>query len=120
MIKNSTENRPKIKPYKSLRNESYRKSLRLIRTNHKRGKNTFSKVLHANGMDSLHEYLSITLVHPKIILSGVTTSLLGEVISVSIAEIFGYEYNYLLFIYYFAVGYLASIIYLTLAGKLNK
>jgi hypothetical protein len=71
-------------------------------------------------MDSMHEYLAITLVHPKILLFASITSFVGEALSIVMAEVFGYSYNYLLFLYFFLFGYVLSMIYLTLTAKLKR
>jgi hypothetical protein len=111
---------PKIKPSKILYKESYGNTLSTVRKHYKTSKNTLSRFLHAKGMDELHEFLTHTLVHPKILLSAAISTLIGEVISVYMAEIYGYSYNYLLFIYFFLLGYLLSIIYFTIFAKLKK
>jgi hypothetical protein len=117
-IKN--EIRSKMKPSRALYKKTYRNTLKSARVHHKTSKNAFSRVLHAKGMDSLHEYLALALFNPKILLAGAVSSLLGEIFSISMSEIFGYSYNYLLFAYFFVLGYVLSMVYLTLTSKLKK
>jgi len=118
--RHDNQTKTKIKPARVLYKESYTNSLRSIRVHHTSSQNAFSRLLHANGMDSLHEYLAVTLVHPKTLLFASIISFVGEAISVLMAEVFGYSYNYLLFLYFFLFGYILSVTYLTLTKKLNK
>jgi hypothetical protein len=105
---------------KKLKARSYKNTLKTAQLNHRILNKKFSKLLHANGMDDLHEYLSITLIHPKVLLAGSIMSLAGSIFSIYMAEIYGYQYNYLLFVYYFLFGYLIEMIYLTVTLKLRK
>lgn len=120
MKKTINNGKSKIRARSSMHNESYRNTLSHVRKHHSKPRNVFSKILHANGMDTFHEYLSFTLVHPKILLSGATTALIGQIISITMSYLLGYSFNYTLFVYYFAVGYIISMIYLTLTFRLKK
>jgi len=110
----------KIKPSKVLHKESYRKTLKSVQIHHKTSKNLFSRLLHAKGMDNLHDFLASTFIHPKVLLSATIFTLIGELISIYMSEIFGYSYNYLLFVYFFVLGYLVSITYLLIRSRFNK
>jgi hypothetical protein len=116
----SNKFKPIIKTHKKIHNDSYKNTLGRVRKHYSRPKNVFSRVLHANGMDSVHEYLAFTLIHPKILLSGASTALTGQLISILAAEYYGYSYNYFLFLYYFGLGYTISLIYLTITVRLRK
>jgi len=110
----------KNSPSKTLFDQSYKKTLSSVRNHHKTGKNVFSSLIHAKGMDNFHEFLDITLLHPKLILSAATFCLVGEIVSVSMAEIFGYRYNNLLFVYFFVFGYALSLLYLAITSKYRR
>jgi hypothetical protein len=110
----------KNSPSKTLFKQSYKKTLSSVRSHHKTSKNAFSRLIHARGMDNFHEFLDATLFHPKLILSAATFCLIGEIVSVSIAEIFGYRYNNLLFIYFFVFGYALSLLYLTITSRYRR
>ncbi|HUC79043.1 MAG TPA: hypothetical protein VMQ58_02265 [Candidatus Saccharimonadales bacterium] len=107
-------------PPKALYKNSYKNTLVNVRKHHRLDKKAFSGLIHANGMDKTNEFLESTLLHPKLILSAVVIGLIGEIINVSSAEIFSYNYNYLLFIYFFMFGYIVSALYLVVISRLRK
>jgi hypothetical protein len=110
----------KNKPSKALFKQSYRNTLTTVRSHHKVSNNAFSRLIHAKGMDNFHEFLDSTIFHPKLILSAATFCLIGEIVSVSMSEIFRYSYNNLLFIYFFVFGYVLSLIYLAMSSWHRK
>jgi hypothetical protein len=110
----------KNKPSKKLFEQSYKNTLGDVRSHHRTSKNVFSRLIHANGMDNFHEFLDLTLFNPRLVLSAASFCLIGEIVSVSMAEIFGYSYNNMLFVYFFVFGYLLSLIYLVITSWYRK
>lgn len=105
---------------KALSKQSYTNTLKTTRTYHATTNKALSRLIHARGMDSLHENISLGLAKPSSILFASITCLFGEIISVGMAEMFGYNFNHLLYIYFFLFGYVISQLYLMITTRFRK
>jgi hypothetical protein len=115
-----SEHRSSKATSRGLRRKSYKNVLKSARSDNKKMMTIFSKLIHGFGMESIHEYLAYVLFNAKSLLVASLVGLVGTILSISMSEIYGYQYNYLLFIYFFLIGYVVTTIYLTITFRLKK
>ncbi|HUC95773.1 MAG TPA: hypothetical protein VMR76_02325 [Candidatus Saccharimonadia bacterium] len=114
MSRNDNESSPSITLNKRLKrvltNKTYKSTLKSIRKTHRKSSLVLSKLIHAKGMDNFNELLIKTLASPRAFLGAAVVGLLGTTLSVYVAEIYSYHYNYLLFVYMILIGYVIGLV----------
>lgn len=81
---------------------------------------TFSKVIHSKPVDTISSVGEKTVARPYGILGGASLALLGSIFSTFLSKQFGLNYNLVLFILLFVVGYVVTTCVEGLLRLLNK
>lgn len=95
---------------KILKSDAYDSILSDIRRDLSKPEQLFSRVIHSKGMDKLNDILVKTIARPSALFVGGLATLIVTITTYSIARVNGYHYNYLLFLYAFAAGYIFEVI----------
>jgi hypothetical protein len=95
---------------KAIKKDTYKKTMRHVRTRLSKPEKTFSKVVHNKTVESISEVGGKTVARPSGILGGGICALLGSVFLVYMTKHYGFEYNYLLFFILFIGGFFIGMI----------
>jgi hypothetical protein len=95
---------------KILKSDAYDSILNDIRRDLSKPEQLFSRLIHAKGMDKLNDILVKTIARPSALFIGGLVTLIVTITTYSIARVYGYHYNYLLFLYAFVAGYILEIV----------
>lgn len=107
---------------KRLKADSFKKTMSSVRRKLPKSERTFSKVIHNKKVEKVSEIGAKTVARPSGILGGGLVALLGSIFAIYMANHYGFEYNFFVFIVLLVGGYLVGsvleIIYFSL--KRNK
>jgi hypothetical protein len=95
---------------KELKSISYKRTMSRVQSQLSTPERTFSKVIHQPVIEKVSDVGARTVGRPSGLLGGGVASLIGTGFVLYVARHYGFEYNYMLFILLFAVGFFAGIV----------
>lgn len=105
-----TEQNHPVTINKELKAHAYNRTLRRAQAQLPVAYRTFSKVIHAPAIEAASEAIGKTVARPSGILAGGVAAFLGSSAFLWVARHYGYEYNFLLFVFLFAGGFLLGLV----------
>lgn len=90
---------------KRLKNESYQKTLNIVRSDLTPSQKIMSKFIHQNVIESVSEVAAKTVARPSGIIGGGLVALVGSILVLIVARKIGFEVPYSLFAVLFIVGF---------------
>lgn len=90
---------------KNLKNESYKKTLNIVRADLPASQKIMSKFIHQPAIESISEISAKTIARPSGIIGGGLVALIGSIIILAVARKIGFEVPYSLFAILFIIGF---------------
>jgi len=103
-----------------LKKQKYSRTLQSIRKDLSVPERAFSKVVHNKVVDSLSAGAEKTVARPSALLAGSVCAFIGSSVFLYIAKHYGYEYNFLLFVIFFASGFVLGLFVELLVRLMNR
>lgn len=88
-----------------LKNIKYKRTLQSVRKDLRPTERVLSKVIHNQTVDAVSELAGKTIARPSGFLTGAVLAFVGSSVYLWITKHYGYEYNFLLFVMFFAAGF---------------
>lgn len=95
---------------KALKADSYKRSLRKIRTSLNTPERAFSRVVHNPVVESVSNTTAKTVARPSAFLGGSMGALIGSATLLFMAKRYGFTYNYTVFLVLFAGGFIVGLL----------
>lgn len=111
----STADAPKKETYVhglhgAMKQESYERSISRVQQKLSTPEKAFSKVVHNKTVENVSESIGKTAARPSGILGGGIVSLVGSFIVLYMSKKYGFEYNFIMFFIFMALGFVAGVI----------
>ncbi len=90
---------------RELKDMAFKRTLKNTRRHLSAPSQLVSKVIHQPMVEKVSEVASTTVARPSGIIGGGSFALLGSILLLWLTKHYGYEYNYLMFIVFMAVGF---------------
>jgi hypothetical protein len=94
---------------KDLKNIAFNRVMKRTQRHLKPHERNFSKFIHKPSIDKVSEFGSKTLARPSGIVGGAALALLGSSVLLYLSKHYGFEYNNLLFLILFGVGFVLTV-----------
>lgn len=95
---------------KELKNDSYKKTLKRIRSHLNGPEKVFSRVVHQPVVEKTSNGLARTVARPSAFLGGSFGALAGSALLVYMSRHYGFTYNYAAIFFVFAAGFVAGLV----------
>ena len=104
------ESAPKARIDRTVKNQTYKKTIRKVQSNLSRPERSFSRLIHQPVVEKASNIGAVTVARPSGFLLGSITALIGSATVVFLAKRNGFSYNYSILLLLFAGGYLAGVV----------
>jgi hypothetical protein len=95
---------------KDLKNIKYKRTLQNVRKDLSAPERTLSKIVHNPTVDAVSEVAGKTIARPSGFLMGSVFAFIGSSAFLWISKHYGYKYNFLLFVIFFAAGFVLGLL----------
>lgn len=105
---------------KQIKNTAYSKLIATARQQLKPSEQILSKVIHQPLIEKISDISANTVARPSGIIGGSSGALIGSLIVLFNAKRYGFYYNFLIFVYLLAAGFLAGLLVELVLNFLRK
>jgi len=111
--KQRAEEEPEAMPHiinSDLKDIKYKRTLQSVRKDLSAPEKALSKLMHNPVVDAISEGAEKTIARPSGLLAGSICALIGSSTFLYISKHYGYEYNFLMFVMFFAGGFFIGLL----------